>query len=123
MTEPGPERPALVVIANPHPELQTWQEHLLELPELCPHTHNPGPGSTLGIVYTAGPWFLELYALEAYLTGFVAHPVVRDNELLAQTVALEAAAVLGVPVEVSLDLKIVGLKQRQHVRVRAESAR
>ena len=116
------ERPRLAVIANPNLGLHTWQEHLLELPELCPHTRNPGPGSTLGIVYTAGPWFLELYALEAYLTGFVAHPVVRDNELLAQTVALEAAAVLSVPVEVSLDLKIVGLKQRQCVRVRAEPA-
>ena len=87
MTEPAPPpRPRLGVIANPHQELDTWQEQVLELPELCPHSHNPGPGSALSITYTAGPWFLELFALEAYLPGFVAHPVVRDNELLAQTV-------------------------------------
>lgn len=119
MTGSVPERPQLAVIANPNPDLGTWQEHLLDLPELCPYSHNPAPGSTLSIAYTAGGWFLELFALEAYLPGFVAHPVVRDNELLAQTVALEAARVLGVPVEVNLDLGLNGLRQRQKIRVRA----
>ena len=119
MTAQLPERPRLGVIANAHPALDTYIEHLLEMPELCPYSHNPGPGSTLRLSYTAGAWILELFALEAYLPGFIAHPVVRDNELLAQTVATEAAEALGVRVEVELDLKVAGLKQRQRVRVRA----
>ncbi|GGJ85837.1 hypothetical protein [Deinococcus aquiradiocola] len=128
MTDPaahpghGAARPALKVIANPYPQLRTWQEHLLDVPELCPYSHNPGPGSTLSITYTAGAWFLELFALDAYLPGFVAHSVVRDNELLAQTVALEAAAVLRVPVDVELNFAVAGLRQRQRVRVHAEPA-
>jgi len=53
------------VIANARPALDTHIEHLLERPELCPYSHNPGPGSTLRLSYTAGGWILELFALEA----------------------------------------------------------
>jgi len=113
------ERPRLGVIAGDRPALDPHIDHLLKMPELCPYSHNSGPGSTLRLSYMAGAWILELFALEAYLPGFIAHPVVRDNELLAQTVATEAAEVLGVPIEVELDLKVAGLKQRRRVPVRA----
>jgi len=53
------------VIANARPALAIYIEHLLGMPKLCAYSHNPGPGSTLRLSYTAGGWILELFALEA----------------------------------------------------------
>jgi 7-cyano-7-deazaguanine reductase len=112
-------RARIKTIGNPHPTLATRVDHVLRLPELCPATRNPRRGSTLTISYTAGDRFLELFSLDAYMAGFVGHTVVRDMELLVQTVALHAADAVGVPVTVCADLQYRLLRQGQRIEVTA----
>ncbi|MPY67859.1 hypothetical protein F8S09_14410 [Deinococcus sp. SDU3-2] len=113
------ERPAerLRTIANAHPELPTTVEHVLELPELCPRTRNPAPGSTLTLRYAAGERLLELFSLDHYIDAFMGHTVVRDMEVFVQVAAQDAANAAGVPVTASADVGLVGLRQRQRVTV------
>ena len=115
-------RARLKTIANPHPGLVTAVEHVLHLPELCPATRNPKRGSTLTLRYGAGERFLELFSLDAYMAGFVGHTVVRDMELLVQTVALHAADAAGVAVTVQADLRYRRLRQDQRIAVTAQPA-
>lgn len=116
-------RARIKTIANPHPGLATEVEHVLHLPELCPATRNPKRGSTLTLRYGAGERFLELFSLDAYMAGFVGHTVVRDMELLVQTVALHAADAAGVAVTVQADLRYRRLRQDQRIRVTAQPGR
>jgi hypothetical protein len=74
----------------------------------------------LAISYTAADRFLELFSLDAYMAGFVGHTVVRDMELLVQTVALHAAYAVGVPVTVCADLQYRLLRQGQRIEVTAQ---
>lgn len=115
-------RARIKTIANPHPGLATEVEHVLHLPELCPATRNPKRGSTLTLRYGAGERFLELFSLDAYMAGFVGHTVVRDMELLVQTVALHAADAAGVAVTVQADLRYRRLRQDQRIVVTAQPA-
>jgi len=112
-------RARIKTIANPHPGLNTEVEHVLHLRELCPATRNPKRGSTLTLRYSAGAHFLELFSLDAYMAGFVGHTVVRDMELLVQTVALHAADAVGVAVTASADLRYRRLRQDQRIVVTA----
>lgn len=109
----------LKTIANPHPQLQSWQEHVLTLPELCPASHNPGPGSTLAIRYHASARFLEVFSLSAYIQAFIGHKTVRDVELLTQVLARDCAAVLHHTVEVEGCFELPALGQRVTTRVQA----
>lgn len=113
------ERPAdlLRTIANAHPELPTVVEHVLELPELCPKTRNPAPGSTLTLRYAAAGRLLELFSLDRYVDAFVGHTVVRDMEVFVQVTAQDAANAAGVTVTATADVGLVGLRQRQRVTV------
>ncbi|KEF33843.1 MULTISPECIES: hypothetical protein [Deinococcus] len=113
------EHPAerLRTIANARPSLPTVVEHVLELPELCPKTRNPAPGSTLSLRYVAGERLLELFSLDHYVDAFVGHPVVRDMEVFVQVAAQDAANAAGVTVTASADVGFVGLRQRQRVTV------
>lgn len=112
-------RPAelLRTIANARPELPTTVEHVLELPELCPKTRNPAPGSTLTLRYEAAGLLLELFSLDRYMDAFVAHTVVRDMEVFVQVAAQDAANAAGVTVTATADVGLVGLRQRQRVTV------
>ncbi|MDL2343283.1 hypothetical protein QOL99_03865 [Deinococcus sp. MIMF12] len=113
------ERPAdlLGTIANARPEMPTVVEHVLELPELCPRTRNPAPGSTLTLRYEAAGLLLELFSLDRYVDAFVGHAVVRDMEMFVQVAAQDAANAAGVPVTATADVGLVGLRQRQRVTV------
>lgn len=107
----------LKTIDNAHPGLNTRVEHRIDLPELCPHSHNPVAGSHLWIRYNTGAHLLELFALDAYILGFKNHEIVRDIEYFVQEVALDCAAALGTEVEVSADIEFNGLQQGQRVTV------
>ncbi len=107
----------LKVIANARPDLQTDTEHVLHLPELCPMTHNPKPGSTLTLKYRAGANLLELFSLDAYIDAFVGHPVVRDMEFFVQTVAEDAANALGLEVTALAEVSYNRLRQGQRIVV------
>ncbi|MGG4775543.1 hypothetical protein ACLO87_13000 [Paenalcaligenes sp. Me52] len=109
----------LKTIANPHPHFQSWQEHVLTLPELCPASHNPGAGSTLAIRYQATQRFLEVFSLSAYIQAFIGHKTVRDVEMLTQVIARDCAAVLHIAVEVEGCFELPALGQRVTTRVQA----
>lgn len=109
---PHHQRP-LKTIANPNPHMLSEQTHVVTLPELCPASHNPGPGSSMSIRYQAGAHFLELFALEAYFKGYIGHPIVRDIEYLTQEVAKDCAAALGISVTVTAHIFLAGLAQQQ----------
>lgn len=109
----------LRTIGNARPDLDTVVEHVLHLPELCPATHNPAPGSTLTLRYRPGAQLLELFSLDAYMDAFVAHAVVRDMEFFVQTVAQDAADAVGVPVTAAAQVGLRGLRQEQRVTVEA----
>ena len=110
----------LKTIANARPGLQTVVEHVLHLPELCPASRNPAPGSTLTLRYAAGERLLELFSLDTYIDAFVGHPVVRDMELVVQTVAQDAANAAGVEVTARADVRLNRVRQEQRVTVVAE---
>ena len=109
----------LGTIANARPALDMTVEHVLTLPELCPATRNPKPGSTLTLSYAGGERLLELFSLDAYVDAFVGHPVVRDMEFFVQTVAEDAANALGCPVTAAADVTYHRLRQGQRITVRA----
>lgn len=107
----------LKTIDNAHPNLKTRVEHRVDLPELCPHSHNPGKGSHLWIRYSTGAKLIELFALEAYILGFQNHQIVRDIEYFVQEVALDCANALDTEVEVAARIELNGLEQGQRVTV------
>jgi 7-cyano-7-deazaguanine reductase len=109
----------LGTIANAKPGLHTVVEHVLYLPELCPASRNPAPGSTLTLRYVAGERLLELFSLDRYIDAFLAHPVVRDIELFVQTAAQDAANAAGVEVTATAEVRLNGLRQGQRVTVMA----
>ncbi len=108
------------LIRNQNPELKTKQTHILRLPELCPMSKNPGKDSELHIRYRAREYFLELFSLDRYIRGYIEHPMVRDIEFLAQEVAQECANALGEKVKVEAYINLVGVEQKQIIRVVAK---
>lgn len=109
----------LKTIANARPDVDTLVEHVLFLPELCPATLNPKPGSTLTLRYQAGELLLELFSLDTYIDAFIGHTVVRDMEFFVQTVALDAAHALGGEVTAVADVTFNRLRQGQRITVKA----
>ncbi|KAA0890021.1 hypothetical protein [Pusillimonas sp. ANT_WB101] len=96
-----PETGAILkTITNPNPGMHTLQEHVIQLPELCPASGNPGPGSFLRIRYRSRSHFLEVFSLDVYVRAFIGHPVVRDVEMLTQVVARDGMRALGHKVKV-----------------------
>lgn len=116
---PSDQAHLLKTMANARPDVDTLVEHVLFLPELCPATLNPKPGSTLTLRYQAGERLLELFSLDTYIDAFIGHPVVRDMEFFVQTVALDAASALGGEVTAVADVTFNRLRQGQRITVRA----
>ena len=116
---PSDQAHLLKTMANARPDVDTVVEHVLFLPELCPATLNPKPGSTLTLRYQAGALLLEFFSLDTYIDAFIGHPVVRDMEFFVQTVALDAASALGGEVTAVADVTFNRLRQGQRITVRA----
>lgn len=113
----------LKCIQNPHPELETLQTHVMTLPELCPASQNPLPGSSLTIRYRGKRRFLEVFSLSAYVQASIGHPMVRDVEALTQAVAIDCANALGQKVEVDGLFVLRGLAQTVMTEVIAKPRR
>jgi len=108
----------LKTIDNPNPHLTTEQTHCLQLPQLCPASKNPGPGSTLRISYVGKQRFLEVFSLSDYIQSFIAHPKVRDVELFTQTIARDCHHALnGEPVRVQGHFELPGIGQSVTITV------
>ncbi len=65
----------------------------------CPHSGYPLPGSWLEVVYTPGACILELSAITDHVPSYATEAI--DVETVAQRLAQDAAAALGVPVTVN----------------------
>lgn len=61
---------SLDTIPNDYPELRSYVKHTLQLPECCPVSRNPRPGSTLTIVYRPTTAVLEVYSLRRLIDSF-----------------------------------------------------
>jgi|GEM_PF-1491336 len=110
-------RPILKTVADPHPAMRTRQEHIINLPELCPASRNPGAGSSLRIRYRSHGHFLEIFALAEYIKAFIGHPIVRDVEMLTQVVANDCALALGHKVRVCALYLLPSLGQQVRTQV------
>lgn len=115
-----PSIPPLKTIANAKPDMQMTLEHILHLPELCPASKNPKPGSTMTLSYQAGAQILELFSLDQYIAAFRGHPIVRDMEYFTQVVAQDAADTLGHQVSVHAELSYNMINQQQRISVLAK---
>lgn len=104
-------------IGNPFPSLDSYSEHIVDLPILCYKSQNPLSGSTLSIGYTAKASFLELFALERYIHAFAGHTEVRDMEHFVQVIAQECQQALQVPVSIEANIRYNGLAMGQRIKV------
>lgn len=81
--------------------------HILDLPQCCPVSHNPQPGSIIEISYRAGDKYLEVASLKEYLGTYRGGKGdVRSMEGMIQLVAKECAEAVGVHVECRAMLNI-----------------
>lgn len=103
----------------------TIQSHTLALPQCCPKSRNPFPGSTITITYKPVGKSLEVARLYAYLDQFKGglrddegDLLVRDMEGMIERIAQDCVEVLHVPVIVSAHLH---LKPTQEMDVTVEA--
>lgn len=109
----------LKAINSPYPALHSEQLHVIDLPELCPASKNPGAGSTLEISYVAQEHFLEVFSLRDYIDAFIGHMIVRDVEHLTQVVAKDCQTLLGHAVQVKGCFVLPALGQKVITTVQA----
>jgi hypothetical protein len=90
-------------------------EHVLNLPECCPISHNPRPGSTIALSYKGKDTFLEVYSLRKFVDSYRGgKDGVRSMEGMLQEITQACATVLGV--EVRMEAMLV-LEPQQKMRV------
>ena len=87
-----------MLLTQPNQKPQTLIEwHWLPLPQCCPVSGNPQPGSFIGICYVPSRSFLEVYSLRKYVTEYVGgRDGVRDMEGMVQQIAQDCANEMGV---------------------------
>jgi NADPH-dependent 7-cyano-7-deazaguanine reductase QueF len=92
----------LATIPNGYPALTMRVRLTYPFAQLCPHSGEPQPGSTITISYTAGALLLETKALRQYLASFAGENPhgVRDLEEAAQVIAQQCADMLHTSVQV-----------------------
>jgi 7-cyano-7-deazaguanine reductase len=102
----------IVTIAPVEGVIIEEQIHIVDLPPLCPRTHNPLAGSTIAITYTpVENQVLEVYNLTDYVHSFYGSQVVRDIEHFAQVVAADCGKALKTQVRVTAEF-ILNIGQR-----------
>jgi NADPH-dependent 7-cyano-7-deazaguanine reductase QueF len=80
-------------------------EHILDLPQCCPVSGNPQPGSTLAISYKGEESFLEVYSLKAFIESYVGGKNgVRSMEGMLQDIAQACADALNIEVRLYANL-------------------
>jgi 7-cyano-7-deazaguanine reductase len=90
-------------------------DHILELPECCPISHNPRPGSTISLSYKGKDTFLEVYSLRKFVDSYRGgKDGVRSMEGMLQEITQACAQALGVEVRMEAMLH---LEPQQRMRV------
>lgn len=87
-------------------DVSTFQVHTVNLPQCCPVSNNPMPGSVLWICYRPIKEHIEAYSLEAYIKSFIGGQkcpysgsyVVRDMEAMIQQITQHSADTVGTKV-------------------------
>lgn len=110
-----------------HDAVGIRQHHSVELPEMCPVSHNPRPGSILTLSYTPDRWVLEVYGLRVVAHRFVGgfdgnehYPAERNMEGAIQLIAQMAADAVVVPVRARADLVLDAGRMRLTVIARPQ---
>lgn len=98
------------------------QCHIVPLPQMCPVSGNPQPGSYIAVRYVDTGLFLEVYDLERYLRQFVGGwlrdgVMIRDMEQTIDTIARDCARSVGVPVTIRARLILDCGRMGRTVRV------
>jgi len=102
----------IVTIAPVEGVVLQEQTHIVELPPLCPRTHNPLAGSAVTIIYApVENQVLEVYNLTDYIHSFYGSQIVRDIEHFAQVVAADCGKALKTDVHVTADF-VLNIGQR-----------
>lgn len=111
----------LTTLPNNLTDQRLFEAHTFDLPQCCPVSKNPFPGSKITIAYRAKEMVLDVTPLYAYIHSFVGglhndegELVVRDMEGMLLRIAQDCAQVVGVPVRVTAQLAIL---PKQHVNV------
>lgn len=112
-------------MTNYRPDVPLVQAHIFDLPQMCPVSHNPQPGSTLTVRYAPADVFLEIEGLHRYIQSFVGGKweggtFVRDMEQTIQTIAAHCRAAVGVPVTVEARLRITMPAGEQRMELLAQ---
>lgn len=77
------------------------ERHELELPQRCPMTKNPQPGSFIRIRYRPANFILEVQSLHDYIKEYIGGRLdVRSMEGMIQNIAQDCANASGVKVRV-----------------------
>lgn len=105
-------------------DIDAFVSHLVPIPECCPVSHNPRPGSTVRVSYLPKQLVVPVEALEervrCYVGGFES---IRGMEEMIQDIAKWCADETGVSVRAVADLVIQppygGLEQTMRVSARA----
>lgn len=85
----------------------TEHEHELYLPQCCPVSHNPQPGSKVTISYKGKSGFLEVASLRAFIDSYIGGKgEVRSMEGMLQEIAQTCAEILHVDVKLESYLVI-----------------
>jgi NADPH-dependent 7-cyano-7-deazaguanine reductase QueF len=101
----------------------TEEEHRLDLPECCPISKNPRPGSSITIQYAPVDLFLEVASLKAYIDSYQGgRGDVRSMEGMIQAIAQDCADTVRARVTARADL-VIEPSQRMVVTCQASPRR
>jgi NADPH-dependent 7-cyano-7-deazaguanine reductase QueF len=104
---------------NEHKAEIALESHRLDLPQCCPVSGNPQPGSYIVISYAPADLVLEVYALRKYINEFVGgRGDVRSMEGMIAQIAQDCRQAVGVKVKVRAYL-IINPGQVMNMVVRA----
>jgi hypothetical protein len=106
-----------------HGAVTLREHHTVDLPEMCPVSRNPRPGSTLTLSYTPDRHVLEVYGIcevvRRFRGGFPGddhYPPERNMEGTVQLLAQMAADALNVSVRARVDLVLDAGRKRLTAR-------
>lgn len=107
-----------------NPSVPSFVSHTVPIPECCPVSKNPRPGSTICVSYLPRDIVVPVEALEERVRGYVGgFESIRGMEEMIQDIARWCATETGVRVRVVADLVIQppygGEQQTMRVSARA----
>jgi hypothetical protein len=113
------------MIRTCQPDTKTFVSHSVPIPQCCPVSGNPLPGSKLTVCYIPNAIVFPVEDLAAFVSEYVGgRGEIRGMEEMVQELATRVRDVVGVPVRAFADLGIQPPYggERQTMRVTARAA-